>query len=217
MRSTEGTYYRTRKYTFFLTHPCIIQPGKFTGWSSEGVKQLAFPFLISCSPGTKKMEGVGGSGVVGGGSWVALLSCVSLIIYLFIYFYFCFSVSICNSVYCQKSNNTNAKTHGLRTFSCFGPHFWNSLPQDLRHCSTLVEMGAGGGEEGGGRGAVSQCYLYLLLVPGKSYKPRCNRSGMLSLVTCAVLNLSTAGFQPGESELITTGVKVRLKKITVTG
>ena len=21
-------------------------------------------------------------------------------------------------------------------FSCFGPHVWNSLPQDLRHCST---------------------------------------------------------------------------------
>ena len=29
------------------------------------------------------------------------------------------------------------KTHGLRTFSCFGPHIWNSLPQHLRHCSTL--------------------------------------------------------------------------------
>ena len=28
------------------------------------------------------------------------------------------------------------KTHGFRTFSCFGPHIWNSLPQNLRHCST---------------------------------------------------------------------------------
>ena len=28
------------------------------------------------------------------------------------------------------------KTHSFRTFSCFGPHIWNSLPQDLRHCST---------------------------------------------------------------------------------
>ena len=28
------------------------------------------------------------------------------------------------------------KTHGFRTFSLFGPHIWNSLPQDLRHCST---------------------------------------------------------------------------------
>ena len=28
------------------------------------------------------------------------------------------------------------KTHGFRIFSCFGPHIWNSLPQDLRHCST---------------------------------------------------------------------------------
>ena len=25
------------------------------------------------------------------------------------------------------------KTHGFRTFSCFGLHIWNSLPQDLRH------------------------------------------------------------------------------------
>ena len=29
------------------------------------------------------------------------------------------------------------KTHGFRTFSCFGPHIWNSLPQNIRHCSTL--------------------------------------------------------------------------------
>ena len=29
------------------------------------------------------------------------------------------------------------KTHGFRNSSCFGPHIWNSLPQDLRHCSTL--------------------------------------------------------------------------------
>ena len=29
------------------------------------------------------------------------------------------------------------KTHGFRTFSCFGPYIWNSLPQNLRHCSTL--------------------------------------------------------------------------------
>ena len=30
----------------------------------------------------------------------------------------------------------NRKSHGFRTFSCFGSHIWNSLPQDLRHCST---------------------------------------------------------------------------------
>ena len=29
------------------------------------------------------------------------------------------------------------KTRGFHTFSCFGPHIWNSLPQGLRHCSTL--------------------------------------------------------------------------------
>ena len=34
------------------------------------------------------------------------------------------------------------KTHGFCTFSCFGPHIWNSLPQDLRHCSTLSSLKA---------------------------------------------------------------------------
>ena len=29
------------------------------------------------------------------------------------------------------------KSHGFCAFSCFGLHMWNSLPQDLRHCSTL--------------------------------------------------------------------------------
>ena len=35
------------------------------------------------------------------------------------------------------------KTRGFRTFSCFGPTLiWNSLPQDLRHCSTLSSFKA---------------------------------------------------------------------------
>ena len=34
------------------------------------------------------------------------------------------------------------KAHGFHTFSCFGPHIWNSLPQDLRHCSTLSSLKA---------------------------------------------------------------------------
>ena len=34
------------------------------------------------------------------------------------------------------------KTHGFRTFSSFGLHIWNSLPQDLRHCSTLSSFKA---------------------------------------------------------------------------
>ena len=34
------------------------------------------------------------------------------------------------------------KTHGFHTFSCFGPHIWNSLLQDLRHCSTLSSFKA---------------------------------------------------------------------------
>ena len=42
---------------------------------------------------------------------------------------------------CWKSSNTNAN-HGFRAFSCFGPHIWNSLPQDLRHCSSLSSFKA---------------------------------------------------------------------------
>ena len=34
------------------------------------------------------------------------------------------------------------KTHGFRTFSYFGPHIWNSLPQDLRLCSNLSSFKA---------------------------------------------------------------------------
>ena len=34
------------------------------------------------------------------------------------------------------------KTCGFRSFPCFGPHIWNSLPQDPRHCSTLSSFKA---------------------------------------------------------------------------
>ena len=34
------------------------------------------------------------------------------------------------------------KAHGFHTFSCFGPHIWNSLPKDLRHRSTLSSFTA---------------------------------------------------------------------------
>ena len=30
-----------------------------------------------------------------------------------------------------KIEQYKRKTRGFRTFSCFGPHFWNSPPQDL--------------------------------------------------------------------------------------
>ena len=30
----------------------------------------------------------------------------------------------------------------ISIFSCFGPHIWNSVPQDLRHCSTLSSFKA---------------------------------------------------------------------------
>ena len=36
-----------------------------------------------------------------------------------------------------KIQQYKRKAHGFCTFSCFGPHIWNSLPQDLRHCSIL--------------------------------------------------------------------------------
>ena len=30
--------------------------------------------------------------------------------------------------------------HGFRTFTYFGPYVWNSLPQDIRQCSTLTSF-----------------------------------------------------------------------------
>ena len=36
-----------------------------------------------------------------------------------------------------KIQHFNRKTHGFRTFSHFGPHIWNNLPQDIRHSATL--------------------------------------------------------------------------------
>ena len=42
-----------------------------------------------------------------------------------------------------KIQQYKRKSHaGFRAFSCFGPHIWNSLPQDLRHCSTLSSFKA---------------------------------------------------------------------------
>ena len=38
---TERRCYRTGKYTVFVVHPCIFQPGNFTGWGSEGVKDTS--------------------------------------------------------------------------------------------------------------------------------------------------------------------------------
>ena len=38
-----------------------------------------------------------------------------------------------------KIEQYKRKTHSFRTLSCFGPHNWNSLPQDLGHCSTQTE------------------------------------------------------------------------------
>ena len=41
-----------------------------------------------------------------------------------------------------KIQQYKRKSHGFGAFSCLGPHIWNSLPQDLRHCSTLSSFKA---------------------------------------------------------------------------
>ena len=41
-----------------------------------------------------------------------------------------------------KIQQYKRKTRGFCSFSCFGPRIWNSLPQDLRHCSTLSSFKA---------------------------------------------------------------------------
>ena len=41
-----------------------------------------------------------------------------------------------------KIHRYKRKTRGFGTFSCFVHHIWNSLPQDLRHCSTLSSFKA---------------------------------------------------------------------------
>ena len=41
-----------------------------------------------------------------------------------------------------KIQQYKRKSHGFCAFSCSGPHFRNSLPQDLRHCSTLSSFKA---------------------------------------------------------------------------
>ena len=41
-----------------------------------------------------------------------------------------------------KIKQYKCKTHGFRIFCCFGPRIRNSLPQDLRHCSTLSSFKA---------------------------------------------------------------------------
>ena len=41
-----------------------------------------------------------------------------------------------------KIQQYKLKTYGFGVFSRFGPHIWNSLPQDLRHCSTLLSFKA---------------------------------------------------------------------------
>ena len=43
---------------------------------------------------------------------------------------------------CSKIQQYKRKTHDFRTCSCFGLYIGNSLPQDLRHCSTLSSFKA---------------------------------------------------------------------------
>ena len=54
------------------------------------------------------------------------------------------SYTLCSSsdTHMLKIQQYKRKTHGFHIFPCFGPHIWNSLPQDLRHCSTLSSFKA---------------------------------------------------------------------------
>ena len=36
-----------------------------------------------------------------------------------------------------KLRHSSRRTHGFPPSSCFGPHMWNNLPQDVRHSTTL--------------------------------------------------------------------------------
>ena len=49
------------------------------------------------------------------------------------------SHTLCSSsdTHMKKIQWYKRKTHGFVIFCYFGPHIWNSFPQDLRHCSTL--------------------------------------------------------------------------------
>ena len=58
-------------------------------------------------------------------------------------FFLCVGVAILKSyIYMLKIQQYKRKTRGFRTFSCFAPHIWNSLPQDLRHCSAFSSFKA---------------------------------------------------------------------------
>ena len=48
------------------------------------------------------------------------------------------SHSLCSSSDTRilKLQRFNCKTNGFHTFSHFGPHIWNNLPQDIRHSAT---------------------------------------------------------------------------------
>ena len=53
------------------------------------------------------------------------------------------SRTLCSSDTCMlEIQQCKRKAHGFRTFACFGPLIWNSLPQDLRHCPALSSFKA---------------------------------------------------------------------------
>ena len=74
-----------------------------------------------------------------------------VVYYYYKWFWSCLPLNCCKStlclVHCALLLTTDThmleiqqykhKTHGFHTFSCFGPHIWNPLPQDLSQCSTL--------------------------------------------------------------------------------
>ena len=57
------------------------------------------------------------------------------------------SYTLCTSsdTYILKIQQYTCKSRGFHTSSCFGPHIWNSLPQDFSHCPTLSSFQAKNG------------------------------------------------------------------------
>ena len=53
-----------------------------------------------------------------------------------------YTLSHTSDICILKIQQYKRKTHGFRAFFCFGPHIWNSFPQDLKHCSTLSSFKA---------------------------------------------------------------------------
>ena len=111
---------KDQKIQHLQVRACIFQSGNLTGWGSEGVK-----YEVACMC----FSAVNGSGPA---YLPELLHAYTPSL----------TLRFSSDTRMLKIQQYKHKTHGFRAFSCFGPHIWNSLPQDLRHCSTLSSFKA---------------------------------------------------------------------------